>query len=50
MTYESAAKHPEPSSLSDEALIAAWLATDGEPGDPVADAIAAELERRGLDV
>lgn len=35
---------------SDAELLAAWGLTDGEPGDPIADALAAELERRNLDV
>ncbi len=39
-----------PTALTDAELIAAFLATDGEPGDPLADALLAEIERRGLDV
>lgn len=35
--------------LSDAELVAAYLATNGEPGDHEADALSAELERRGLD-
>lgn len=27
-------------------LIAAWERTDGQPGDPIADLLAAEMERR----
>ena len=33
---------------SDADLIAAYQRTDGEPGNPEADALAAEMERRGL--
>ena len=35
--------------LTDAELITAWHRTDGEPDDPEADALAAEIERRGLD-
>lgn len=37
-------------ALSDRDLIARYQRTDGEPGDPEADALAAEIERRGLDL
>lgn len=40
----------DPTSLSDTDLLAAYQRTTGEPGDPEADALAAEIERRGLDV
>lgn len=30
-------------------LLRAYQRTDGEPGDPEADALLAEIERRGLD-
>jgi len=40
----------DPKDLSDEDLRRAYLATDGEPGEPVADALAAEIERRHLDI
>jgi hypothetical protein len=35
--------------LPDRELLAHYAATDGEPGDPVADALCAEIHRRGLD-
>ncbi|SFP98480.1 hypothetical protein [Sphingomonas rubra] len=31
-------------------LLAAYQRTDGEPGNPEADALLAEIERRGLDI
>jgi hypothetical protein len=34
----------------DTDLLAAYQATDREPANPEADALAAEIERRGLDV
>jgi len=40
----------DPATLSDDALIAAYQRTDGTPGDAAADALAAEIERRGLDL
>ena len=40
----------DPRDLDDRALCDAYLATDGEPGDPWADALAAELERRNIDL
>lgn len=36
--------------LTDQALLAAFQRTDGEPGDPVSDALLAEIERRNLDI
>ena len=36
--------------LNDQQLEAAYQRTSGEPGDPAADALCAEIERRGLDV
>lgn len=36
--------------LSDERLIEAYQSTSGEPGDAEADALLAEIERRGLEV
>lgn len=42
--------HPTPTHLDDRALIAAYQATGGEPGDAIADALLAEIERRGLDL
>lgn len=38
------------SQLSDAELVAAYQRTDGEPGNPEADALLAEIERRGLDL
>lgn len=40
----------QPTGVSDTALLAAYQRTDGEPGNPEADALAAEIERRGLDI
>lgn len=40
----------DPQALSDEALLAAYQDTSGEPGDPEADALLAEIERRNLDI
>lgn len=40
----------EASRMSDGDLSAAYQRTTGEHGDPVADALCAEIERRGLDV
>ena len=31
-------------------LLAAYQRTNGEPGNPEADALLAEIERRGLDI
>jgi hypothetical protein len=39
----------DPATLTDKQLVAAFQQTDGEPGNPEADALAAELERRELD-
>jgi hypothetical protein len=36
--------------LSDADLLAAYQRTNGEPGNAEADALLAEIERRGLDV
>jgi hypothetical protein len=36
--------------MTDEALLRAYQLTDGEPGSSEADALLAEIERRGLDV
>lgn len=41
---------PSVASYSDEALLRAFQLTDGAPGNPQADALADEIERRGLDV
>jgi hypothetical protein len=40
---------PDPATLSDRDLLAAYQRTTGEPGDREADALAAEIARRGLD-
>ena len=37
-------------AMSDAELVDAYQKTDGEPGDPVADALCQEIERRGLDI
>lgn len=37
-------------AMTDGDLIAAHRATDGEAGDPEADAYLGEIERRGLDI
>ncbi len=36
-------------SWTDEAVSDAWKRSDWTPGDPAADALAAEMERRNLD-
>lgn len=41
---------PEPAELSDADLLREYQKTDGEPGNPVADALIAEIERRQLDI
>ena len=38
------------STLSDPELLAAFQRTDGEAGNPEADALIGEIERRGLDL
>lgn len=40
---------PNPRDLNDADLLRAYQRTTGEPGDPVADALEKEIERRGLD-
>lgn len=37
-------------AINDPALLGAYERTSGEPGDRLADALAAEIERRGLDI
>ncbi len=39
-----------PADMTDTDLRRAYLATDGEPGDPVADGLIAEIEQRQLDI
>jgi hypothetical protein len=41
---------PYPATLSDRELVDDYEQTTGEPGDARADADAAEIERRNLDV
>lgn len=41
---------PEAAELSDADLLREYQETGGEPGDPVADALIAEIERRQLDI
>ncbi|WP_419808402.1 hypothetical protein [Sphingomonas sp.] len=40
----------DPEFMSDAELRAEWLSGDGEPGEPRCDALAAEMERRGVDL
>jgi hypothetical protein len=40
----------DPATLTDAELLSAFCESSGEPGDPISDALAAEIERRGLDV
>jgi hypothetical protein len=37
-------------AMTDAALLAAYQRTEGEPGNPEADALLAEIKRRELDV
>ena len=39
----------DPSTLSDHDLLAAYEGTDGVPGNPEADALLTEIQRRNLD-
>lgn len=39
-----------PADMTDQDLLAAYQRTNGEPGDPEADELLAEIERRNLDV
>lgn len=36
--------------MTDRDLIAAYVMTDGDPDDPRAEALLAEIERRNLDI
>ncbi|WP_426254479.1 hypothetical protein [Sphingomonas sp. DC2300-3] len=47
---EDEATPPDLSSLTDDQLLDAYEATSGTPGDPEADRLIAEIQRRGLDV
>jgi hypothetical protein len=40
----------DPATLTDDELVEAYERTSGEPGDEVAEALLAEIQRRGLDV
>lgn len=40
----------DPAAMTDRELIASYQRTGGEPGDPEAEAILAEIERRGFDI
>lgn len=40
----------DPATMTDAELLSAYQHTAGEPGDPIADALLAEIERRGLDI
>ncbi len=40
----------ELADLADKQIVAAYQRTDGEPGNPEADALLCEIERRGLDL
>ena len=40
----------DPEFLSDAELLAEYLASEAEAGDPRQDALAAEIDKRGLDV
>lgn len=37
-------------TMSDDDLLAAWNAQEGEPGDPWADALANAMQERNIDV
>jgi len=39
----------DPHEMTDAELLRAYQRTSGEPGDPVADALEKEIERRQLD-
>lgn len=41
---------PDPASLTDDELLDAYERTSGEVGDPIADELLAEIQKRGLDV
>lgn len=48
--YQRAAVADVEERLPSADLLRAYQRTDGEPGNPEADALLAEIERRGLDV
>lgn len=37
-------------TMTDQELLSAYEETSGEVGDPIADALLAEIRKRGLDV
>ena len=41
---------PDPATLTDDELVDAYERTGGEPGDEIAEALLAEIQKRGLDV
>lgn len=41
---------PKPDEMTDADLLAAFHASEAEPGDPEYDALVAEIERRELDI
>lgn len=40
----------DPKQMSDRDLVAAYVMTEGDPDDPRAEALLAEIERRNLDI
>lgn len=40
----------DPKKMTDQELLSAYAETSGEAGDPIADALLAEIQKRGLDV
>ena len=41
---------PEPRQMTDQQLKERYEETNGTPGNPIADALLAEIKRRGLDL
>jgi len=39
-----------PADMTDQDLLSAYQRTNGEPGDPDADELLREIEKRGLDI
>ena len=50
MSVEQTAEEKAAAMMTDEFLLRAFQRTDGEPGNAEADALLAEIQRRGLDV
>jgi hypothetical protein len=50
MNPAATASAPDPSAMTDEALLAEYRASEEEAGEPRIDALAAEMERRNLDL